>query len=568
MPLITFSSLDLAVEVPVGTTLLEAARHLGIPLEAPCSGAATCGKCAVQLEPGSLSNVAGGGLHRLSPGDEARGMVLSCTAAVTGDVAVRDLPRPASASLKVLDRGVGSAVELDPFLSKVYDAENRLTRIRAGADEVGVEPGDTRQKFYGVVVDIGTTTLAVSLTDLGTGAEIASAGTLNPQSRHAQDVLSRIRLASRPEGLQEMHVILIEAIAGLICQLAGEAKVDPAAVYEVVFSGNTGMLHLAVAENPASLGKYPFLPVVRGNEYRSAHRLNLPVAPCAPVYLPPVISGYVGADITCGIVATGLHRDPGVTLLIDIGTNGEMVIGCRGRLYATSTAAGPAFEGMNISCGMRASAGAVEAVTIDASGGVALTTVAGAEPVGICGSGLIDLVALLVSCGIIGANGRLLEPADLPSGLTARLEQTEGKTSFRLTERVHLTQKDVRQVQLAKGAVRAGIELLLQSLDIEAQEVGRVLIAGSFGYHLRAESLLVIGLLPHEFAGKVEFVGNTAKSGGEALLKSRAAREEIAEVVCGIEVVELANHADFDRCFVESLKFPSAGAAEHGSRHR
>lgn len=552
-----FSQYDIGVEVGPGATLLEAARSAGLMLESPCSGAGTCGKCAVRVDAASLPRLRQGGRHRLPEEQQAAGYVLACEAMVAGDVTVESVPSRHHGPLQVIGTGVADRVALAPLVTKRYHEEDDMTRIHAGTLLLGTEPGDTRPTLHGVVVDIGTTTLAASLIDLITGAVLASSGSLNPQALHGQDVLSRIRLAATPEGLKSLHGVLIEEIGRLVRVLAAEAKTDPSSIYEVVFSGNTCMLHIAVKQDPAALGKYPYTSRLAGNEHHPALGFDLPVAPCARIYLPPVISAYVGADIVCGIMATGLHRAPGTTLLVDIGTNGEMVLASRGRLYATSTAAGPAFEGMNISCGMRANPGAIEACAMGSDGEVVLKTIGGAEAVGICGSGLMDIVAALVASGVIGANGRFCAPDDqkLPEALRMRLERADGKPLFRLSETVCVTQKDIRQVQLAKGAIRSGIEFLLRNVGVGAEEVDRVLIAGSFGFHLRPESLLAIGLLPPQFLGKIDFVGNTSKSGGEALLLNQPARREMAAVVAAIEVVELANHPDFDRLFVECLGF-------------
>jgi len=555
---VTFPEAELSVEVAPGTTLLQAARQAGVIIEAPCNGAGSCGKCLVQVEPAALGNLLQKGRHRLSEAEAARGLVLSCEAEVVGDIIVRTIQREQHQTLRIVSSGVGRPLARAPFIAKSFDAAANVTRVLGGGEELALESGNTTHALQGVVVDIGTTTLSASLVDLLSGRELAGAGALNPQSHHAQDVLSRIRFAASEEGLKTMHAALIEEIQRLIGSLTSEAGIGTGSIYELVFSGNTCMLHLAIAENPASLGKFPYHSRLSGNEHRPAESLGLSAAPGALVYLPPVISAFVGPDITSGLLATSLASLPGVTLLVDIGTNGEMVIGNNGRLFATSTAAGPAFEGMNIGCGMRASAGAIESFSIDGKGTVSLQTIGDQEAVGICGSGLMDIVAQLFASGVVSASGRFCAPAEeaaLAAGLRERLLRQDGKPLFSITEKVSVSQKDLRQVQLAKGAIRAGIEFLLGKVGISAGSVDRVLIAGSFGYHLRAESLLTIGLLPPEFAGKIDFVGNTSQSGGEAFLLNEAARTEMAEVVTGIEVVDLASFPDFDRCFVQCLGF-------------
>jgi uncharacterized 2Fe-2S/4Fe-4S cluster protein (DUF4445 family) len=312
------------------------------------------------------------------------------------------------------------------------------------------------------------------------------------------------------------------------------------------------MLHLATRTDPASLGKYPYTLALSGDQHVNAREIGLGISRHGIVYLPPIFSAYVGADITSGILSTKLAQQPGVVLLVDIGTNGEMVLSVNGRLTATSTAAGPAFEGMNIACGMRASRGAVELVSLGEHG-IRVETIAGGEAVGICGSGLLDVVGELASKSGLDKNGRFQNNGDQP--WREQWESLDGKPIFRIAGPVYLTQKDVRQVQLAKGAIRTGIEMLLKAANIEAAQVNRVLIAGSFGFHLRTASLIHLGLLPKEFSDRVEFVGNTSKSGAEAFLLNRDAREEMKQAVAQVEVLELANDPAFEKSFIRSLQF-------------
>ena len=557
---VRFSPAGRSIEVPQGTTILQAARLAGLVIESPCNSAGSCGKCAVQLDAASLGNVVQKGRHQLPAQDSARGYVLSCETEIRGDIAVAVIPLEAPRTLQVLSHGIGCPVPLEPNIRKEYDPRAKLTRVRAGDRELALESGDTRGALYGAVVDIGTTTLAASLVDLSSGLELACAGALNPQSHHAQDILSRIRCAATDAGLRTMQAAVAGEIAGLLGLLARQAGIEVENVYEVVLSGNTCMLFLALGENPASLGRFPYSFSLPGGALRPARGLGLGLSPGALVFLPPIISAYLGPDITSGILATGLHNAHGTTLLVDIGTNGEMVLARNGKMLAASTAAGPAFEGMNVSCGMRASEGAIEAFAISGCGEISLSTIGGCEAAGICGSGLMDITAELVARGVIGADGRLCPPGSpgsgkLPGTLAERLERRDGKLIFRITENVHLSQKDVRQVQLAKGALRAGIEMLLREFGCAPGCVERVLIAGSFGYHLRAESLLTLGLLPPEFAGRVEFVGNTSKSGGEAFLRNCSARRDMAAVAAGIGVLELSSYPDFDRTFVRCMGF-------------
>lgn len=546
-----------SISVPRGTTILAAARLAGVTIDSPCNGAVVCDKCAVHLPKDSLQHIEQKGAHRLSRRQQLSGLVLSCAAEVTGDIVVDVLDGQSDRDLKITSHGESVAVALAPHITKVYLPERDTTAVYGGSDVIALEEGDTSAESFGVVVDIGTTTLVVSLVDLTLGVELASASALNPQSRHAQDVLSRIKIASEERGLRDMRDGVIEAIDRLIDETAQTAAVRRGRIYEVIFSGNTCMLHLAAGVNPASLGKYPYTPALVCASWLDAAETGLAIAPGGLIYLPPIISAYVGADITAGLQAVRLHEEEKSVLFVDIGTNGEMALAHGGKLWATSTAAGPAFEGMNIRFGMRAGEGAIERFSLLKDGSVKLKTIGATEAVGICGSGLMDIVAELVSHGVLGNNGKFVKPeaVGLLPALVERLVERDGKTVFLLTGSVWLTQKDVRQVQLAKGAIRAGVEFLLREAGVAASSLDKVLIAGSFGFHLTARSLTTIGLLPAEIAGGIEFVGNTAKSGGEAFLLNRDTRREMAQLVQQISVVELANCPDFDKVFVECLSF-------------
>jgi uncharacterized 2Fe-2S/4Fe-4S cluster protein (DUF4445 family) len=553
---ILFQPANQSVDVDAGTTILAASRLAGVLIEAPCNGAGHCGKCAVRIEPQDLDKLTIHAAHHLSVEQEKAGVVLACHAELHGDLTVQ-IPQRNEHDLKIITGGVSHTVEHHPFISKRYDQANGDTIVLAGDRGLTREPGKTEADTYGVVVDIGTTTLAVGLIDLITGVEIVAKSALNPQTVYGQDVLSRIKFAAETNGITTLRSAIISELNQLIAAAATEAGIRRDNIYEVIFSGNSCMLHLATGVDPAPLGRLPFTPAIRGGNHLAAPACGLDVAAEGLVWLPPIISAYVGADITAGIVAGELHKLAGVTLFIDIGTNGEMVLAQDGNLAATATAAGPAFEGMNISCGMRAAAGAIEAVTIHLSGEFEIKTIGGSTATGICGSGLMDLTAELVRTGVIAKSGRFTDSmtGTLPASLADRLQKEAGKTSFRLTDTLIFTQNDVRQVQLAKGAIRAGIDLLLQAKGITPAAIDRVYIAGSFGYHLQEESLLTLGLLPREVAGKVTFLGNTAKSGGEMLLLNQKLRADLIDLVDQVDIVELAANPAFDRAFMEAMKF-------------
>jgi uncharacterized 2Fe-2S/4Fe-4S cluster protein (DUF4445 family) len=555
MPQVHFRSHDAHVEIPAGSSLLDAVRRAHIRLDAPCNGHGTCGKCKARLDETAREQVRVVGNRNLSAEEEQNGWVLLCSTLIEGDVTL-DLAGNNERGLRILETGQSADLPLAPWISKRYLPGLDVTEILGGETVLAKEAGNSAARSYGVAVDIGSTTLVASLLDLGTGSQVGTASALNPQATHAQDVLSRIKLGSTPEGLAQLHGEVIAEIDRLIGILASEAKVPRRLIYEVVLAGNSCMLHLAANIDPEPLGRYPYTPTLTGSQHFPAKQVGLSVSPFGVVYFPPAVSGFVGADITAGILATRLAERSGITLFVDIGTNGEMVLARDGKLQATSTAAGPAFEGMNITCGMRAARGAIERVSLE-GGVVRVKTIDEAQPLGLCGSGLLDAVSELSAYGVIEPSGRFTKDRHkLPPGLQSPFALRNSKPVFHLTPEVFLSQGDIRQVQLAKGAVRAGIDILLQRNGLSAADVDRTLIAGSFGYHLTVSSLVNIGLFPAEFDGKVEYVGNTSRSGAEALLTNAQSRDELSAVVRQVEAVELANDDGFTKVFAAAMAFP------------
>jgi uncharacterized 2Fe-2S/4Fe-4S cluster protein (DUF4445 family) len=467
-----------------GQTILELARLNGEKIESPCNGNGTCGKCKAIVD-----------------GET----VLACAYHIEKPIEIKIPSKELeNNSIRILRAGVSAPVELKP----------------------------SHDTGYGAVVDIGTTTLVVSLIDLSSRKEIGTESRINPQTAIAQDVLSRISFAYEPEGLRSLQDQVVGVITEILGNLAG---IEASSIREVVYSGNTAMLHLACGADPESLGQYPYDLNLECGRSIPAEALGV----SGNLYLPPVISAFVGADITAGILASRLYEQKLTTLFIDIGTNGEMVIAKDGELAATSTAAGPAFEGMNIDCGMRAANGAIEKFAFNPDGSFSYEVIGDIEPIGICGSGLLDIVAELVRTKRVGKSGRFADK----------------KKQFDITEKVRLTQSDIRQVQLAKGAIRSGIDALLKAINVGLTDVERVEIAGSFGYHLSERSLLNIKLLPEEFAGKIHFVGNTAMEGGIAFLLNTDLRGVMADVAARVKRIELANDARFQQEFIGALNF-------------
>ena len=438
--------------------------------------------------------------------------------------------------------------------------------IQSGALATAGEPFRRSDRpACGLAFDVGTTTVVAYLMDLETGRRLAVASGLNPQAAHGADVVSRLALAlSDPHGLDRLAVAIRGALNDLADRAAQQAAVPLCNVYEATLVGNTAMHHLLLGLNPASLAYAPYLPAITRPLDLPACAVGLNIAPGGRIHLLPNIAGYVGADTVGVILATGLDRSTRLSLAMDIGTNGEMVLGSRGRLLACSTAAGPAFEGARISCGMIAAQGAIDRADV-VDGDLRLHVIGGGAATGICGSGLVDVAALLLRWGLLEASGRLRAPdglpPDVPAALGARLVVGPAGTAFVLqpggagAARLTLTQRDLRELQLAKAAIRAGLEILMNELAVQPDRIQRLYLAGAFGNYLRPESARDIGLLPPVPLDRVWPVGNAAGTGAQMALLSLAARRRAARVARKVEYLELAARRDFQDVFVGSMGF-------------
>lgn len=468
-------------------------------LDGPCGGKGVCGKCMVEVD----------GVP-----------VLSCTYQVEKDIIVT-IRRQAK---------VGGIV-----------ATGFMKSFRLDSGEQGT---------YGVAVDIGTTTVVAALFDLFTGKELSTLSCLNGQSVYGQDVISRIHYAAENErGTERLQRRIIDDLNELLVSVLARSGVESEKVKRMVISGNTTMIHLLAGRSPISLATVPCRPVFTGPLSLLAQDLQLELQDDCALYCLPAVSSFVGGDITAGIVACSLKELKGNTLLIDIGTNGEIVLASDGRLSCCSCAAGPALEGMNISCGMRAAEGAIEGVTLTAGGQISCQTVGAVKPEGLCGSGLLSAIAVLRKAGAVGRNGRF---TDHPL-----VRKVAGKKRIVLTEepQVYLSQGDIRQVQLAKGAILSGVLALLEIEGLSLQMIDRVLVAGQFGAHLTVESLVGSGILPEAWRAKITYVGNTAKSGAALCLLSAGEQQRCEEIVTGIRYIELSTLPNYQRIFVDCLGF-------------
>ena len=571
---VTFLKENRSVQVPADTTVLEAQRMAGLQPDAPCGGQGACGKCRVILET-----------------DRGREEVLACQTRVRSDLRVDTGNQPHAHA--ILSRGIQRDIPLDPVVRrgkltfrklKIGDPDSQWQRITQALEETFGEPMDflspdlelssnlysmlrssdtwyavlglqgilsmtlTPPAVYAAAVDIGTTSLVGYLLDPFTGKTLATASRLNPQAQYGADVILRANYASE-QGCQVLSTCIRACISEMLEELAQKAGITPADIYSICCVGNTCMHHLLLGLSPDSLSHAPYNPVIRSQLTMKAADCGLTAAEKAELILLPNIAGFVGGDTMGCLLCTRPDLQREVSLMIDIGTNGEMVLGSEKGLVTCSTAAGPAFEGAKIECGMRGSAGAVDHVFYE-NGAFRYTTVGGEKPVGICGSGLIDLTACLRKAGLIDESGYL----DLEDGSSRFILVPEEKSGS--GKPIYLSQKDIREVQLAKAAIAAGVMLLMQQLKLQEKDIGKVCIAGAFGNYMDAASACAIGLIPGALAGKIQPIGNAAGEGAKIALLSRRELSASRSLSRSISFVELASSPEFQDCFVDQLEFP------------
>jgi uncharacterized 2Fe-2S/4Fe-4S cluster protein (DUF4445 family) len=620
---VVFTPSGLEGKVAAGTSVLEAARQLGADLDTVCGGRGICGRCQITPSVGRFAkwgiDATADALSApaaietdyhanrpLTPGNR-----LGCAARIVGDVVV-DVPAASQVHRQVVRKDLDLApVTVDPSFSLYYvevpppllgdgtrsaagalvdavAAQHGLERpvlaaellpsvhraVSAGALTVAIHhaPPDAISEIvalwpgyvdtaYGVAVDVGSTTVAGHLCDLSTGEVLASAGRMNPQIRFGEDLMSRVSyVMMNPGGDKELSVAVHRAIDELVGELLASAGAERSGVLEVVLVGNPIMHHIALGIDPTPLGSAPFVLATDEAVTGAAAALDLDL-PFARFYAGPCIAGHVGADTAAAILAEGPHHAATTELLVDIGTNAEIVLGDRRRLFAASSPTGPAFEGAQISCGQRATAGAIERVRIDPvtlepeigviGGGTRVT--------GVCGSGIIDAVAEMFLAGIIDAGGTIR------GELVTRTDRVvpDGRTfAYVLYERdgtrLAITQNDVRAIQLAKAALRAGVELLVEHAG--SPEITDIRLAGAFGAHIDPVHALVLGLVPDCRVERVRSVGNAAGAGAVYALLSRARRAEMEEAVRDVEKIETATEPRFQELFVAAMAFPHATA--------
>ena len=597
---VTYQPSGKTVRVPEGTTLFNAAHWAGLPIESTCGGRGTCGKCGVKVLSGHVERSLADYRHLNDQLDE--GWRLSCQAGITEDTEC-DVPRLMKMP-KAATMGVGRFVLLEPNVVKIFlelpppsleDHRSHLARVLDAVDEAGynrnydwevmpriaqafratsnvtatlvgeylvdVEPGDTTDRMFGASFDIGTTTCVCTLVDLRNGATVGVASTINHQAPFGADVIARMAKAMHgEENVVQLREAAISTVNELLGRAREEAGVAQQEVYEAVVAGNATMMHLLCGVNPESLALAPYVATFTEPQDLRGDQARFDMHPLGWVALFPSICAHRGAAIVADIVATGLVRDPETRLLVDVGTNGEIACGNEERSVATAAPAGPAFEGGEIVHGMRATDGAIEGVTLT-NGEVELQVIGGddAEPRGICGSGLIDIVAQLRLAGLLDDGGKMMsreEAEDAGHPLADRLVMREDVKAFHLHGDVVLTQQDVRALQFAKGAISTGIETAMRALGLESSDLDVVMLAGSFGSYINPQSARVIGLVPPVPVERIKAVGNTASEGAKMALMSFREREVAWEIPGIVEYIELSGEEDFNDRFIGNLGFP------------
>ena len=621
---------------PKGTTVLDAARQLGVYVESVCGGRATCGRCQIEVQEGHFAkHKISSRADHISPvgAKEARyaekrslpaGRRLSCSATIQGDLVI-DVPQDAVVNAQVVRKDAGErlierypAVQLcyvevdEPDMHKPLGDLDRLKAalfrewgfahlevdthllalvqpiLREGRwavtaaihhdDDAGdaariiaLWPG-LKNEAYGIACDIGSTTIAMHLVSLLSGRVVASAGASNPQIRFGEDLMSRVSyVMMNPDGRQAMTRAVRQEVTRLIDKVAAEGGVDRADILDSVFVGNPIMHHLFLGIDPTELGGAPFALAVSGAVKARASDMRLNLNPGARLYMLPCIAGHVGADAAAVTLSEGPHRQDEMMLIVDVGTNAEIVLGNRSRLVAASSPTGPAFEGAEISCGQRAAPGAIERVRIDRETleprfRVIGSTLWSDEPgfaeavgttgvTGICGSGIIEVIAEMYLSGIISEDGVIdgtlaqKSPRILAEGRTYSYLLRDGEP------RITITQNDVRAIQLAKAALYAGIRLLMEKQGVET--VDAIRFAGAFGSFIDPTYAMVLGLIPDCELEKVSAVGNAAGTGARMALLNRNHRREIEETVRRIEKVETALEPRFQEHFVHAMALPN-----------
>ena len=582
-------------ECPSGQSLLDCAHRLGVDLVSLCGGAGTCGRCVVQVVDGQVSEPTPDESEYLSPEELTEGYRLACQVIPRGACKVRVPPESLTSPQRTQVEGEEIPVIPEPHVNTYLvqlptpslddlqaDAERLMEalaeqhgiiaarvdlaalrglspRLRSDDWQVraAVRDGEIMAVLppeghpLGLAVDLGTTKIAAYLIDLDTGKSLASEGLMNPQIAHGEDVIARMAAAVRdPSKAVQLQTLVTDALNQVVVKMCAAIDAEPAEIAEMVVVGNTAMHHLFLKLPVRQLATAPYIAAVTSALDVKARDLGLDIAPGAYVHLLPNIAGYVGADHVAMLLATGIAQAEGVVLALDIGTNTEICLCNRGKLSSLSCASGPAFEGAHIQHGMRAANGAIEHLRL-VDDRIEVQTIGAVAPVGLCGSGILDALAQLVLAGVVDGQGRM--------GTCPRVREDGGHREFVLVEpgegrpAITLTQKDVRELQLAKGAMRTGIEVLLRTEGLAVEEIDQVIVAGAFGTYIDIASAIAVGMLPRLPLDRFRQVGNAAGMGARLALLSQAKRAEAQALARRVQYVEMASHPEFSRTFAGAM---------------
>lgn len=591
---VRFLPQNVEIMVEEGTDLLEAQIKAGLHPDAPCGGKGTCGKCLVNISEGEPSGVqkacttkitcdmtvnlqASGGHSILLEGVQRKIVLKSAICSVNVTVKPCELGDNAS-DWKRLKKAVAEAAgiaedRIPPnrkLISDLYqilkDNDYSLNVVLCGDEILDLRPSD--DPVYVMAFDIGTTTIVGYLLNAATGEELAVTSMLNPQSQYGADVIERSNYAIA-DGVEELSSLVHEALNQLIEQAVKKAGVNRTAIYMISVVGNTCMHHLFAGISPKALVHAPYNPTVSESMIMKAKDMEIDIFPDGRVMLLPNIAGFVGADTVGVMLATEFDILEELSLVIDIGTNGEMVMGDKNRRIACSTAAGPAFEGAKIACGMRGAKGAIDHAKWE-DGKLVYSVIGNGKPTGICGSGLMDIVTFLLEGGIMDEMGRIMDEdefeTDIAKTCASRIIRVEPNNmkAFLLADetesgngqKVYLSQKDIREVQLAKSAMAAGITLMADTLGIEMEDIRKVMIAGAFGNYMSPHSACGIGMIPGELEERIVPVGNAAGEGAKIAALNIDEFRRCQTLAEHCEFLELATHPDFQDTYVDLMEFP------------
>lgn len=601
------------IDVPEGTNLLDACQQAGVELVAVCGGAGVCGTCRVRLLKGKLTDYSMTELDELSDEERAAGLRQACQVEVLSDIVIEIPPESLSAPQRLSIEGKEADFEWERSVIEAYDVKVEpatltdlrpdttriLDALKSQPTQVGFAKVDAtsvafdseavktlapllrnndwrvrvvirnerevvavlppERRAYGLAVDIGTTKVAAYLVDMETGETVAKTGAMNSQIAYGEDIISRIRyINDHPnDGLKTLQGRIIETLNNLIVELSVEVKVKREQIVEAVIVGNTAMHHIFAGLPVKQLGDAPYMATVGDALSIKARDVGLKLAAGGTVYLPPNIAGFVGADHVAMLVGAGLHKVDETIVALDIGTNTELSLFHKGRHWTCSCPSGPAFEGAHIEDGMRAAPGAVERVRIEGDE-VKVHTIGNADAVGICGSGVLDAIAECLKAGLLTPKGGFTgeHPRLRGSGSAAEFVLVPASKS-KTGRDVRMTRRDVNEIQLAKGAVRAGADALLDVAGIKADELQQVILAGAFGTYLDLDSAIGIGMVPRTERTRYQQIGNAAGTGARRMLVSREQREIAEAIARDVEFVELAKHPSFTKIYSQALLLQS-----------